>query len=133
MDAPTRWQRLDAEHWIHVVGMVGTTALVLWTLWVAVLGFAVGLAAAALVPAALAAVAGWLTSAWRRERPWSWWAWTVPTALAFLSGAAGLADPGPMTLAWLVVSGGLLLLLAHPDSRARIQPAPVAPPHRSGK
>jgi hypothetical protein len=84
---------------------------------------------AALVPGVLAALSGWLTSAWARERPWSWWAWTVLVTLAFLSALAGLPGLRPATLAWVGVSGVLLLLLAHPDSRARIRPAAVAPPH----
>src|SRR3954454_2989270 len=102
MDARSRWRRLDAEHWVHVAGVVLTTVLVLCTFWTA--------------------LAGWLTSAWRREQPWSWWEWTVLATLSFLSELAALADPRPVRLAGLVVSGGLLLLLAHPDSRTRIQP-----------
>jgi hypothetical protein len=122
MDARSRWRRLDAEHWVHVAGMVLTTVLVLCTFWTALAGLVGGLLVVALFPGALAALAGWLTSAWRRERPWSWWVWTVLATLSFLSDLAALADPRPVRLAGLVVSGGLLLLLAHPDSRTRIQP-----------
>jgi hypothetical protein len=125
MDGRSRWQRFDAEHWVHVAGIVLTTVLVLWTLWVALVGLIAGLLLSALVPGAIAALAGWLTSAWRRELPWSWWVWTV---LATLTVLVGLADPGPATLAWLVAGGGLLILLVHPDSRARVQaPAPSRP------
>jgi len=46
----------------------------------------------------------------------------VLATLSFLSELAALADPRPVRLAGLIVSGGLLLLLAHPDSRTRIQP-----------
>ena len=120
MDPWTRWRRLDAEHWVHVWGIAVTTLLALWTVWVVVVGLAGGLLLVAVLPASMTALAGWLTSAWRLERPWAWWAWTVGTAVLFLSGLAGLADPGPITVAWLVVTGGLLLLLAHPDCRARI-------------
>jgi hypothetical protein len=42
MDARTRWRRLDAEHWIHVVGQVATVVLGLWTLWVALVGLVAG-------------------------------------------------------------------------------------------
>jgi len=38
MDARSRWRRLDAEHWVHVAGMVLTTVLVLCTFWTALAG-----------------------------------------------------------------------------------------------
>jgi hypothetical protein len=80
----------------------------------------------ALFPGALAALAGWLTSAWRRERAWSWWAWTVLATLGVLAGLAGLADVRPGGLVWLIAHGGLLLLLCHPDSRARTRVPPTS-------
>jgi hypothetical protein len=121
MGAPARWRRVDAEHWVHVAGMVGTTLLSAWTAWVLFAGLAAGLAWAALIPGAAAALMGALTSAWRRERPWSWWAWTALAAVAFLAGLPGVTGLRPLTLAWLACTGGLLALLSHPDSRERIR------------
>ena len=121
MDARTRWLRLDAEHWVHVSGMAATTLLVLWTLGVALAGLAAGLLVAALIPAVLAGLSGWLTSAWRRERPWAWWVWTVGAAVTFLTGVNGLAQGWPPGGLLAGGSGALLLLLAHPDCRGRIR------------
>jgi len=119
--ARTRWQRLDAEHWVYVYGIVATVGLTLWTVWTALVGLAYGFVVAALIPGALAFLAGWMTSAWRQERPWSWWAWTVLATLTFLSALAALVDPRPVDVVWLVGSAVLLLLLVHPVSRARIE------------
>ena len=129
MDLGTRWRRLDAEHWVHVWGMVVTTVLWLWTMWCALVGLATGFLLVAVLPAAVAVLAGWLTSAWRRERAWAWWVWTVLTTIAFLSGLTGLGDPWPVTVPWLLVTGTLLALLAHPDSRARIGRPAAASQH----
>jgi len=125
MDARTRWRRFDAEHWIYVYGMVATTVLALWAAWSALVGLAAGFFLAALIPGALASLAGWMTSAWRQERPWSWWAWTVLATLSFVYALPALADPGVLSLVPLVLSGGLLLMLVHPDSRARIDQVPA--------
>ncbi len=82
------------------------------------------------------AAAGWLSSAWRRERPWAWWVLTPLSGLLLLVGVDDLLTVGP---SWfrsprLVFYGVLLLLLAHPDSRARIQPvrADAGLPGRQG-
>jgi hypothetical protein len=85
---------------MFVCGMVATTLLVLATVWALFGGWLAGVPFVAAMPAALASLVGWLTSAWRRQRPWVWWVWTI--------GVAGV----------------LLLLLFHPDSRARIEAAP---------
>jgi hypothetical protein len=130
MDARTRWRRLDAEHWIHVFGIVGTTVLVLWTVWAVPAGIAAGPVVVAVFPAAIAALAGWLTSAWRRERPWSWWVWTALATVGLLSGLSALAQLRLVAIPWCVVSGGLLLLLVHPDSRARTEFRAPSPPLR---
>ena len=108
--------RLDAEHWVHVAGMVLTTVLVLCTFWTALAGLVGGLLVVALFPGALAALAGWLTSAWRRERPWSWWVWTVLATLSFLFD---LAAPGRPTTG----SAGRA-------RRQRWPPAPPGPPRQ---
>ena len=125
MDARTRWRRFDAEHWIHVYGMVLTTVLTSWTAWIVLGGLFGGFVLAALIPGAFASLVGWMTSAWRREQPWSWWAWTVLATLSFIYALPALADPGLLALAPLVISGVLLLMLAHPDSRARIDRVPA--------
>jgi hypothetical protein len=120
MDVRTRWRRLDAEHWVHVLGMVLTTVLTLWTAAAVLAGLAVGLVVAAVVPAAIASLVGGLTSAWRRERPWAWWGWTVLATVVLLGALPAVLDMRAVGLPALVVSGVLLLLLVHPDSRARI-------------
>jgi hypothetical protein len=43
-----------------------------------------------------------------------------------LPALAGLAEPRAVDLARFVLSGVLLLLLVHPDSRARIEQLPAA-------
>jgi hypothetical protein len=91
MSTRSRWPRLDAEHWVWVLGAAQTTLL---TLVAAGGGLAVGAASAAVIPAALA---GWMTAAWRRESGPAW-------------GSGGQ----------LLVSGVLLVLLLHPDSRGRL-------------
>jgi hypothetical protein len=82
-------------------------------------GLAGGFVVAALIPSALARLpAG-------EPRPGessSWWAWTVLATLTFLPALAGLADP-TVDLARFVLSG--VLLLVHPDSRARIDQVPA--------
>jgi hypothetical protein len=91
-------------------------------------GLTVGLVVAAVVPAAIASLVGWLTSAWRRERSWAWWGWTVLATVVFLCALPAVADMRAFGPPALVVSGVLLLLLVHPDSRARIaSPAPSLP------
>ncbi len=121
MDVGTGWRRLDAEYWVHMWGMVATTTLVLWAL-AAVLGGPV----LALLPAALAGLAGWLTSAWRQARPWAWWVWTIGGAAAFATALDALVSGRAVAAAPLVATGVLLLLLFHPDSRARIETASSA-------
>jgi len=60
----------------------------------------------------------------RPGESWSWWAWTVLATLTFLPALAGPADP-TVDLARFVLSGVLLLLLVHADSRARIEQVPA--------
>ena len=128
MDARTRWRRLDAEHWVHVWGMAATTLLVLATVGALFVGWLAGVWYVAVLPAALASLSGWLTSAWRLERPWSWWAWTVGSAAVFMASLNGLAQGQLLGAVLFVVSSALLVLLTHPDSRARIEsPAATAP------
>jgi MFS family permease len=130
MDARARWRRVDAGHWVHVLAGLQTTLLGLATVWVTFGGLALGLAWLGLVPGALAALSGWLTWAWRRNRPWSWYAWTVLAALGVLSALGGVLTDGPGwgDAARLGFSGILLVLLCHPDSRARLDPPPPEAP-----
>ena len=124
MDAGTRWRRLDAEHWVHVAGMVATALLALWTTWALFGGWLAGVPFVAVLPAALASLTGWLTSAWRRERRWAWWVWTVGSTAAFATALNGVVSGRGLAVAPLLAVGVLLLLLFHPDSRARIEAAP---------
>jgi hypothetical protein len=48
---------------------VATTLLVLATVWALFGGWLAGVPFVAALPAALASLVGWLTSAWRREAP----------------------------------------------------------------
>jgi hypothetical protein len=130
VDARRAWRRLDAEHWVHVWGMVATTLLGLGTLWALFGGWLAGVPLVAVLPAALSALSGWLTSAWRRERPWSWWVWTVGSAVVFLASLNGLAQGRLLGGVLVVASGVLLVLLAHPDSRARIDRSSAELPSR---
>jgi hypothetical protein len=124
MDVRRRWRRVDAEHWVHVWGMVVTAALALATMWALVGGWLAGVPFVAVLPAALASLAGWLTSAWRRERPWAWWVWTTGAAAAAVTALNTLIAGRPVAVAALIATGILLLLLFHPDSRARIETSP---------
>jgi len=121
MDVRTAWRRLDAEHWVHVWGVVATTLLVIGSLVAVIAGFAVSTPVMAVFPVALAALSGWLTSAWRRERPWAWWVWTIGSAVGFATALDGLASGRGVAAASLAASGILLVLLFHPDSRARVE------------
>jgi hypothetical protein len=92
MDGRTRWRRLDAPAWVHVFAMVLTAACTLWALWALLYGLAAGMGVLAFVPFAVPALVGWLTSAWGRERPWSWWVWTALASLAVLRAAPALLE-----------------------------------------
>jgi hypothetical protein len=76
----------------------------------------------ALIPGAGATLLGWMTSAWRRDEPWSWVAWAVVCGLGLLGC---LAHVGGSAWSWgdgvtLGVGALTLVLLLHPDSRARL-------------
>jgi hypothetical protein len=135
MSARSRWQRLDAEHWIWVLGALQTTLLSLATVVSVLGGFVAGALWIALFPGAFAALSGWLTSAWRRDEPWSWWAWTVLSGVGLLGSLGQLLGTGPSwtSVGGFVFDGALLIFLFHPDSRARIDPpdpAAVRPSRR---
>jgi hypothetical protein len=118
MSGRSRWRQFDAEHWVHVLLVLQTSLLVP----LAALGWlVVGSPVASLLFGALAALSGWLTSAWRRELPWSWWVLTTLTGAGALLGLVDLVTAGP---SWPVVlrlafAALFLLLLCHPGSRAR--------------
>ena len=128
MGTTFRWQRVDAVHWVHWLLCTQTFVLVLLTLWTAALGLAHGFVLFAVIPATLVGLSGWLTAAWRRERPGAWWVATILFGMRF--GANGLAllagDVSWLERGALVFDGLLLAFLFHPVCRARIDP-PAAP------
>jgi hypothetical protein len=128
MGTTFRWQRVDAVHWVHWLLCTQTFVRVLITLWTAALGLAHGVVLFAVIPATLVGLSGWLTAAWRRERPWAWWVATILFGMRF--GANGLAllagDVSWLSAAQLVFDGLLLAFLFHPVSRARTDP-PATP------
>ena len=131
MDVRTRWRRVPAEHWILMWGRTVTSLLAIVGLVAAMAASAGGLGAMLVVATfwgLVTSLAGWLTAAWRDGTPWSWWVWTVGTTVLFVAGVSGLVVPSWLTVPWLLVTGGLLLLLAHPDSRARIEDRGSRPP-----
>ncbi|WP_324274679.1 hypothetical protein [Blastococcus brunescens] len=134
---------MDAEHWVHVWGRAATAVLGTVTVVATLAGLGAGLLGAvigAVFWGSLTAVAGWLTSAWRDERPWAWWVWTSGTVTVVLTGLSAVVDGSWFAVPWVLVSGVLLLLLVHPDSRARIgvpepqgtEPSRVASPECGG-
>ncbi len=133
MSAGARWRRLDAEHWVWLLCLVHTTLMALFLLVVTVRALRLGMPPPYLLLVGLPlAGAAWLTSAWRQERPWSWWVLTTFAGLALVLAAGDLTvAPSWWTSGRSAFYGLLLLLLAHPDSRARIQPAPAGVGPRS--
>ena len=139
MDLRTRWRRVDAEHWVHAWGKVVTAVLGLVTAVATLTGLGAGLFGAvfgAVFWGSITGLAGWLTAAWGDERPWAWWVWTAGTVAVLLTGLAALVDGSWLAVPVGLGGGGLLLLLIHPDSRARIdapdeqrtEPVRMAPP-----
>jgi hypothetical protein len=119
---------VDAEHRVHRLLCTQTFVLVLITLWAIAVGLTHGFVLLAVLPATLVGLSGWLTAAWRRERPWAWWVATILFGIRFAAdGLALLAgDVSWLSSAQLIFDGLLLAYLSHPDCRARIDP-PVAP------
>jgi hypothetical protein len=117
---------------VHVLLMLQTALLVP----LAALGtLLTGSLLAGLLLGALASLSGWLTSAWRRELPWSWWVLTTLTGGDALLGLADLVTAGPSWPAVLQLAFEVLflVLLCHPDSRARTDPrSAVGAGSRSG-
>ena len=114
-----------------------TFVLVLITLWTVALGLAHGVVLFAVIPATLVGLSGWLTAAWRRERPWAWRVATILFGMRF--GENGLVllagDVSWLSAAQLVFDGLLLAFPSHPVCRARIDPpaAPAEAPRRWGR
>lgn len=126
MDIATRWRRTDAELWVWVLCLVHAVLITLAALLVGVWALVwrdllLGVLAVLLpVPPAV------LTSAWRRGHPWTWWVLTPLVAIALLAGLGYMVaavSPSAFGAAGLVLDGSLLLMLCHPASRARIEPA----------
>jgi hypothetical protein len=121
MERESTWQRLDAERWVHIVAMWVTTLLTVWACVSLFHAWLLGVLWLAIFPAGIVALYGWLTAEWGRGRAWTWWVWTVLSGLGLTWAMMLLATGSPVRgLLWLVINGGLLLLLSHPDCRARI-------------
>jgi hypothetical protein len=91
----------------------------------------------ALIPGACAALVAWMTAARRREERWSWLAWTICSGLGAMTSIGRLTAAGSTWASGvgLALSGTMLILLFHPDSRARFGPpvpsgAPAPDPTR---
>jgi hypothetical protein len=114
---------------VHRFGVLQTALLIVLACATTFLGLVYGLLWLALIAGALAALSGWMTSAWRLERPWSWWAWSIPSGFGLLTSLAGVLGTGPSwgSVSGLVINGVLLVLLAHPWSRRRIEPVATLP------
>ena len=123
MSLRTRWNRVDAEHWVHRLLATQTFVLVLFTLWAVLGGWVHGLLLLATIPAALMGLSAWLTAAWRKERPWAWYVATILAGMRFEGNLMGLlvGSVSVLTAALLVFDGLLLVLLLHPDSFARVK------------
>ena len=125
----TRWQRLDAEHWVLRLLRAQTFLLSLWTVWALSGTWLAGVVWLTLFPAAVTALWGWVASGWRRERPWAWWVAAVFAGMRFAGFGSGLLAgtlPWPL-LAVLAFDALLLTILFHRDARARVD-APAEPP-----
>ncbi|TFV92279.1 hypothetical protein E4P40_03530 [Blastococcus sp. CT_GayMR20] len=126
MERESTWQRLDAQRWVHLYGMWQTTLLTVWAGFSLLGAWLAGVLWFVVFPAAITALSGWVTAEWGRGRPWTWYALTVQAGVGILL-ALGLVASGSVVKGsvGLVLVGGLLLLLWHPDCRARI--------HESGR
>lgn len=129
MSLSVRWQRLEAATWIRRLLVLQALLLGLLTAVACIGGLVVGAPLMWLFPAALAAAAGWIATAWGDGRSWSWWA---VLALTVLSAGQDLVELTSglswWRVAWLLVDAVVLTLLAHPHSTARLDPRP--PPAR---
>ena len=129
MSLSARWRRLDAARWVYRLLVLQVVLLVLVAAATAIAGLVAGSPLMWVVPAALAAVSGWIAGAWQDERRWSWW---VVTVLAVLSAGSGLLRLASGVTwwrpAWLAFDVVLVALLAHPGSTARLDP-----PRRPGR
>jgi hypothetical protein len=128
----TRWQRLDAAGWVHGVLVFETVLAGLSTALALVFALTVGSPWLAAIPAALTAFTAWLAHAWDDGRPWTWWVVMSFSALGVAGNLLSLAAGGsPWRLLPLFFFAGVLVLLGHPDSTARLDRRPVAR-HRDG-
>ncbi|MET0763826.1 MAG: hypothetical protein ABWY29_03105 [Blastococcus sp.] len=118
-----RWNRVDAEHWVQRLLETQTLLLTLWTVWSFFLTWAGGFVLLTVFPATIAVLSGWLTSAWRRGRPWAWWAAVVLAGMGVNAGVMGLlgGDVSWFTPPLLVFDGLSFLFLLHPHSRSRVE------------
>jgi hypothetical protein len=123
MNPRSRWNRVDAEHWVHRLLATQTFVLVLVTVWTFAMGLGHGLVLLTVFPATMVALSGWLTAAWRKERPWAWYVAAILFGMRFagsLSAVLG-GTVSWVSVALLVFDGLLLVNLFHPNGRARIE------------
>lgn len=127
MSLSVRWHRLDASAWVYRLLMLWVAVLGVWTAVTCIGGLPFGAPLLWLIPAALTALAGWLAHAWGEERRWTWW---VVLTLVLPDAGGYLLDvttgPSFWRVARLLLDAVLLILLAHPDSTARLRRPAVA-------
>jgi hypothetical protein len=116
-----RWHRLEAAAWVHRLLCLQAVVAGLATVAALVACLALGAPWIVLLPAAFLGLTWWLAQAWDDEKRWSWW---VVLALTGLGAGSGVLGPAAGISAWrpasLSFEAVLLVLLAHPDSTARL-------------
>jgi hypothetical protein len=127
MTIGSRWRYLDVEHWIWFLGLIQTTSLIVLSLVAVFYGLLAQMVVFALFPIALAVCSGLLTSAWHEGKAWSRWAMLVVSVFGLVSALSNWAADGA-TWPWVgetVLNAAILGLLAHPEGRALLNPAPA--------
>ena len=130
------WRRFDASRWVHRFLVLQAVALAWTTASALYLGLYSGrfalAVAAALLPGVATALCAWFAAAWSRERAWTWWAVFVFQIAGLLALASSVASGGLAAgeVGRLLLEAGGLVLVLHPDSRARLdrQAAASRPP-----
>lgn len=131
MSLSVRWHRLQASAWLHRLLMLDVALLGLLTAVTCIGGLLLGAPLLWLLPAAGTALMAWLARAWGERRRGSWWAVLILTAPGAVLDLLELGTrPSWWRVVWLLIDGVLLVLLAHPDSTARLasRPEPARTP-----